>query len=50
MEKKFKTMTEQIQEYGDLVNLMQNVSFKGVDYAFLNCNKFCFKFLLLINF
>lgn len=25
---------EQIKEYGDLVNLMQNVSFKGVEYAF----------------
>lgn len=30
---------EQIKEYGDLINLMQNVSFKGVDYAFENYKK-----------
>jgi len=35
---------EQTKEYGDLVNLMQNVSFKGVDYAFTNC-----KYLLFIS-
>jgi len=30
---------EEIEEYSSLINLMQNVSFKGVEYAFENYNQ-----------
>lgn len=40
---------EEVKELEDVINVVQNASFKGIDHAFQNC-KNCKKLFSLIKF